>query len=662
MYTIHSLPYRRFLLSLLSLVLTGTITGAAQTVEFVSQPYQSGSQMAKAMRGVEYVYRAEAEASDGSEVRYSLRFGPSGMRVEARTGLVFWTPKGDGDIDIEIRAELARDPAIYTVQQWKVQVGSASQYIGCNGKDAWVSPGDGIPGWGLGATVLRDELYLLHRPSAGENHLLSVSRWDGDTWKPVTEIERHIAGTLAPSHRGSIIAYKGDLYIYYLLNASTPNETPAGLRKWDGVSLSEIETNGLIGIYDMEVHDDKLNVLGVWGEGEEIYYRVATWDGVEWQTLFQNSVPGLYNRGDQLISLKGNLYVHSLYNNLLGELVDGEVKPLENIPFSLQSRIENVAPYQDGFAFVTDSTRVMIWKDGVLENLGMPAPGFFLLPSLFFVNGDDIYIGGAYVSYTNIREGKGTKIYRLWRYSGTEWEAVSEATSSHIKSVWWETDLVEYHDKIFLYGDLQRSCGNALSNIGYLCSDECGRIIGSVYHDENRNCTRDQNEAGLEGHTILVNSTPYNYVNSDGDFTLVVPPGTYTLNLQPKENWMSTCSGSQQAFLASPGAVANGFDFGVDSAGTSSAEDEQRASHSIEIYPNPAQERAMISFTLNQREEVTLRLIDPQGIVIQELLDERLEAGTHYIELETGELASGPFFLLIERDGEKEIRPLVINK
>lgn len=114
---------KRYLLpASMALVLFVQATNAAPpTVSFSSTPAPNGS-TPTAVVGLQYLYRAVAAASDGSVVRYGLRYGPSGMSVDAESGRVTWVPGAAGTFPVGIRAALASDPAIVADQEWSLKV------------------------------------------------------------------------------------------------------------------------------------------------------------------------------------------------------------------------------------------------------------------------------------------------------------------------------------------------------------------------------------------------------------------------------------------------------------------------------------------------------------------------------------------------------------
>jgi len=94
---------------------------AEQSVTFDTHPVVS------ATTGSVYIYNAEARSSDGSAVRYSLQYGPSGMVVDETTGEISWLPATAGAYGVGIRAELVNDPAQSAAQEWQIQAAPASE-------------------------------------------------------------------------------------------------------------------------------------------------------------------------------------------------------------------------------------------------------------------------------------------------------------------------------------------------------------------------------------------------------------------------------------------------------------------------------------------------------------------------------------------------------
>lgn len=106
------------------LALCAATVQANQTVTYSTQPTPDNSTPASATVGQFYTYDADASASDGSPVRYSLSYGPSGMSVNETTGEVSWFVTVTGNYSAGIRAEMVNDPAQSAVQEWNILASS----------------------------------------------------------------------------------------------------------------------------------------------------------------------------------------------------------------------------------------------------------------------------------------------------------------------------------------------------------------------------------------------------------------------------------------------------------------------------------------------------------------------------------------------------------
>ena len=81
--------------------------------KIVSRPIRTAS------KNVEYVYEAEAVDPDGDVIRWELRKGPYGMKIDEKTGVVTWMPDIRGEFEVSIRAidpHGARDTQTYRLE------------------------------------------------------------------------------------------------------------------------------------------------------------------------------------------------------------------------------------------------------------------------------------------------------------------------------------------------------------------------------------------------------------------------------------------------------------------------------------------------------------------------------------------------------------------
>jgi len=72
----------------------------------------------------------------------------------------------------------------------------------------------------------------------------------------------------------------------------------------------------------------------------------------------------------------------------------------------------------------------------------------------------------------------------------------------------------------------------------------------------------------------------------------------------------------------------------------------------INVYPNPVRNECNITFTIERPGPVKLTLLSIQGQILQTLLEDKLEQGTHRLHFNTGILAPGIYQLMIRyREG-----------
>jgi hypothetical protein len=79
-------------------------------------------------------------------------------------------------------------------------------------------------------------------------------------------------------------------------------------------------------------------------------------------------------------------------------------------------------------------------------------------------------------------------------------------------------------------------------------------------------------------------------------------------------------------------------------------------------YPNPARDRATLTFDLPRAGDVSLRLYDVAGRQVAAPVNGRLERGHHEVPFATGRLAAGVYSLVLEADGVRETQQLVVRR
>ncbi|MBI3500842.1 MAG: T9SS type A sorting domain-containing protein [Bacteroidetes bacterium] len=91
----------------------------------------------------------------------------------------------------------------------------------------------------------------------------------------------------------------------------------------------------------------------------------------------------------------------------------------------------------------------------------------------------------------------------------------------------------------------------------------CSQITGKVYYDNNLDCVFNGTDAGWLGVTITAVPGPYySITNSSGDYSMIVPPGTYTVTQTVPANWGELCPGSgYSSVTANAASTAPNIDF-----------------------------------------------------------------------------------------------------
>ena len=85
---------------------------------------------------------------------------------------------------------------------------------------------------------------------------------------------------------------------------------------------------------------------------------------------------------------------------------------------------------------------------------------------------------------------------------------------------------------------------NGCQAYGYtqLFDNHCtSTITGNIYQDFNNNCAQDAGEKG-SWNKIHYSSNRYTYTDKNGNYSIGVTPGSYTLTLIPDQHWTTDCS------------------------------------------------------------------------------------------------------------------------
>jgi hypothetical protein len=93
-----------------------------------------------------------------------------------------------------------------------------------------------------------------------------------------------------------------------------------------------------------------------------------------------------------------------------------------------------------------------------------------------------------------------------------------------------------------------------------------------------------------------------------------------------------------------------------------SAESERVSISEVQLYPNPATDRAAISFSTNQFGKATLELYNTLGIKVATLMEREIAPGTHSAEFILPEIANGVYNCVLTINGRTAMQQLTIVK
>ncbi len=79
------------------------------------------------------------------------------------------------------------------------------------------------------------------------------------------------------------------------------------------------------------------------------------------------------------------------------------------------------------------------------------------------------------------------------------------------------------------------------------------------------------------------------------------------------------------------------------------------------IYPNPTNGNATLEFYLKNSNNTTIDLINLNGILLKTFLNMFLESGQHKIEINTYNIPSGEYFVVVQSEQERFVFQLIVN-
>jgi len=82
---------------------------------------------------------------------------------------------------------------------------------------------------------------------------------------------------------------------------------------------------------------------------------------------------------------------------------------------------------------------------------------------------------------------------------------------------------------------------------------------------------------------------------------------------------------------------------------------------SVSVYPNPANDRVNLSFSLPENGKLKIELFQTNGMLLETIGDKIFEAGNHRIELNTGNISSGIYWIRFTSETENQTLKLIKN-
>jgi hypothetical protein len=150
----------------------------------------------------------------------------------------------------------------------------------------------------------------------------------------------------------------------------------------------------------------------------------------------------------------------------------------------------------------------------------------------------------------------------------------------------------------------------------------------------------------------------------DGEAVQTVAPGDkaeFAVKFAPKTAGSFTGSLSVASQYISDISVALSGDAktSVESVNTSYTQNGYSLG---ENYPNPLSSKTSFSFTLPERASVKVSLLDVTGKLVKEIANGTFESGTHSVTVTAGDIASGTYVYLLEAQGVRLARQMVVSK
>jgi len=399
-----------------------------------------------------------------------------------------------------------------------------------------------------------DYLALFDEISTPDNNDFTLARWNGVYWKyyPGLTTPPPVTTTKGTYNFHSIALFRDTIYAAaYIANAVKDAEVAIShLYKWTGqywvpeTGVVDTRNNGII---SMTVFDDKLIVAGLFSNTLDgtLVQNIAAFDGKKWSYLgnsgSQQGTDGLIRSlavsGNRLYiagdftkfcgTQTGNIAYYTAANGGwggVGSPFDGEVTELASYDGKLAAIGYNAQGKREVNIFQGT------WGNPISDD------SFTVFnPTTISGAGKQLLIGGSFV-----KNGSGTG---LLTYNGSKLQLTGNKISGTFT-------LGQRGSEAFIWGDFIES-NTGIRNFSKI-EAQAGNLFGDVYYDINTNCIKDDDEIGLRRVMVrLMNKvTGVSYfalTDSSGRFSVALPTGDYTIQLNPGKHLISNCIGNTTA-------------------------------------------------------------------------------------------------------------------
>ncbi|GAB4345564.1 MAG: hypothetical protein OHK0038_25790 [Flammeovirgaceae bacterium] len=90
-------------------------------------------------------------------------------------------------------------------------------------------------------------------------------------------------------------------------------------------------------------------------------------------------------------------------------------------------------------------------------------------------------------------------------------------------------------------------------------------------------------------------------------------------------------------------------------------EKDEKIDKAIKIFPNPANQKATVEYSLQEPDNVEISLSDKEGNILKKLWEGKKDKGDHQLEFDVQSLSKGQYFVIIKSSKKLERKRLVIE-